>query len=76
MDFSFIIPGYTAATFTQTQAAAVCDVLKARAGGGCCRAGAAAGGSGARGAAGPQGGVEPGVEPCSAAAPAAGAGCS
>jgi hypothetical protein len=47
MDFSFIIPGYTAATFTRTQAAAVCDVLKARAGGGCCRAGAAAGGSGA-----------------------------
>ena len=35
MDFSFIIPGYTAATFTQTQANAVCAVLKAKAGGEC-----------------------------------------
>jgi hypothetical protein len=33
MDFSFIIPGYTSVTFTQTQSAAVCAVLKAKAGG-------------------------------------------
>jgi hypothetical protein len=35
MDFSFIIPGYTTATFTATQGEAVCAVLKAKAGGAC-----------------------------------------
>ena len=35
MDFSFIIPGYTAATFTATPGDAVCSVLKAKAGGEC-----------------------------------------
>ena len=42
MDFSFIIPGYTAATFTQTQANAVCAVLQAKAGGECVDAPGAA----------------------------------
>jgi hypothetical protein len=42
MDFSFIIPGYTNVTFTQTQANAVCAVLKAKAGGECVDAPGAA----------------------------------
>ena len=42
MDFSFIIPGYTAKTFSETQGAAVCAVLKAKAGGECADAPGAA----------------------------------